>query len=58
MIAYDTGKAIEVPVGKPILGRMFNLLGDPIDGLSKIPSNVKRDVIHKKLHLSKINRQQ
>lgn len=48
MLAYDTGKAIEVPVGKPILGRMFNLLGDPIDGLSKIPSNVKRDVIHKK----------
>ncbi|MDI9540040.1 MAG: F0F1 ATP synthase subunit beta [Bacillota bacterium] len=48
MPAYDTGKAIEVPVGKPILGRMFNLLGDPIDGLSKIPSNVKRDVIHKK----------
>ena len=47
MKAYDTGKAIQVPVGKPVLGRMFNLLGEPIDGLGKIPSNVERDIIHK-----------
>ena len=29
--ALDTGKAISVPVGKETLGRMFNLLGEPID---------------------------
>ena len=29
MKAIDTGKAIQVPVGKDILGRMFNLLGQP-----------------------------
>jgi len=46
MRAIDTGKAIEVPVGKPILGRMFNLLGEPIDGLEEV-KNVKKDIIHK-----------
>ncbi len=29
--AVDTGKAITVPVGEECLGRVFNLLGDPID---------------------------
>ncbi len=29
--AIDTGKAITVPVGEECLGRVFNLLGDPID---------------------------
>jgi F-type H+-transporting ATPase subunit beta len=28
----DTGKPITVPVGRPTLGRLFNLLGEPIDG--------------------------
>ncbi len=28
----DTGAAISVPVGKETLGRMFNVLGEPIDG--------------------------
>ncbi|MGF7183927.1 F-type H+-transporting ATPase subunit beta [Desulfitispora alkaliphila] len=31
MVAKDTGKAIAVPVGDDTLGRMFNVLGDPID---------------------------
>ncbi len=31
--AIDTGAAISVPVGEPALGRMFNVLGKPIDGL-------------------------
>ena len=48
MKAVDTGKAIEVPVGKQILGRMFNLLGDPIDGLEALPDDVPKDIIHKK----------
>lgn len=29
--AYDTGQPISVPVGKEVLGRMFNVLGEPID---------------------------
>jgi F-type H+-transporting ATPase subunit beta len=31
--AFDTGKPISVPVGDATLGRMFNVLGEPIDGL-------------------------
>lgn len=30
---YDTGAPISVPVGKEVLGRMFNVLGNPIDGM-------------------------
>ncbi|MGI8551178.1 MAG: F0F1 ATP synthase subunit beta [Dehalococcoidia bacterium] len=35
----DTGKPISVPVGPETLGRLFNVLGDPIDGLG--PVNAK-----------------
>ena len=28
----DTGTTIQVPIGKETLGRMFNVIGDPIDG--------------------------
>ncbi len=30
--AYDTGAPVRVPVGKEVLGRVFNVLGHPIDG--------------------------
>ena len=45
--AIDTGRPISVPVGKQILGRMFNLLGQPIDGLQAI-EDAPTDIIHKK----------
>jgi len=32
----DTGKPILVPVGKETLGRMFNVIGDPIDGKEQV----------------------
>lgn len=47
MEVVDTGAPISVPVGKPTLGRLFNLLGEPIDGLGAIPCNTRRDPIHK-----------
>jgi F-type H+-transporting ATPase subunit beta len=34
MEVQDTGAAIQVPVGQETLGRMFNLLGEPIDGIA------------------------
>ena len=34
--AIDTGSAINVPVGDEVLGRMFNVLGDPIDNLGEV----------------------
>ncbi|GIL20080.1 MAG: ATP synthase subunit beta [Candidatus Jettenia caeni] len=36
MDAIDTGAPITVPVGKEVLGRVFNLLGDPIDKLGEV----------------------
>jgi F-type H+-transporting ATPase subunit beta len=36
MIAKDTGAPILVPVGKPCLGRVLNVVGKPVDGLGDI----------------------
>ena len=36
MECEDTGAPIEVPVGDEVLGRMFNVLGEPIDGLGEV----------------------
>lgn len=36
MDAIDTGASISVPVGKEVLGRVFNLLGEPIDKLGEV----------------------
>ncbi len=43
-----TGIGIQVPVGKCTLGRMFNVLGQPIDGGSPVPSEEKHWEIHRK----------
>lgn len=39
-----TGKAIEVPVGRAVLGRMFNVLGDPIDNGVSLKKAPKRPI--------------
>jgi F-type H+-transporting ATPase subunit beta len=41
MEAVGTGAPISVPVGKEVLGRMFNVLGEPIDGKGPIPATKK-----------------
>ena len=43
----DLGTTITVPVGEETLGRMFNLLGQTIDGGPPLPSDVKRTSIHR-----------
>lgn len=47
MEVEDTGGPISVPVGKSTLGRLFNILGEPIDQLGEIDDSVKRASIHK-----------
>ena len=42
------GRTIEVPVGKKTLGRMFNVLGEPIDGGEAIPAEISRRSIYRK----------
>jgi len=34
--AVDTGASISVPVGRPTLGRLFNVMGDPLDNLGDV----------------------
>ena len=47
MPVEDTEGPISVPVGEKILGRMFNVLGEPIDGLGELDKDVKRMPIHR-----------
>ena len=47
MEVTDTGKPIEVPVGKDTLGRLFNVLGEPIDLLEKEVKREMRMPIHR-----------
>src|ERR1700730_8221808 len=42
----DTGSPITVPVGEVTLGRIFNLLGEPIDLGAELPKDVERRSIH------------
>src|SRR5690242_21262364 len=37
--ARTTGKLLQVPVGKALLGRVVNLLGEPVDGKGPIKTN-------------------
>jgi len=46
MDAIDTGAPISVPVGKEVLGRVFNLLGEPIDKLGELKA-ANRLAIHR-----------
>ena len=47
MAVEDTGGPISVPVGKDTLGRVFNVLGDPIDDGEAFGPDHRRDSIHR-----------
>jgi F-type H+/Na+-transporting ATPase subunit beta len=47
MKAIDTGSAITVPVGSAALGRILNVLGEPVDGGTPIPASNERWPIHR-----------
>lgn len=46
MEAIDTGKPISVPVGDATLGRIFNVLGQPVDG-GQVPKDAPQAPIHR-----------
>ena len=46
MEAVDTGRSITVPVGEKTLGRIFNLLGEPVDNMPA-PEDAERWEIHR-----------
>jgi F-type H+-transporting ATPase subunit beta len=41
LVCKNTGKPISVPVGKGTLGRIMNVLGDPIDEVGPVKTDVK-----------------
>ena len=47
MPVLAAGRTIEVPVGETTLGRMFNVLGEPIDGGDPIPAEAERRSIYR-----------
>src|SRR5690606_35769971 len=47
MPVRDTGRAIAVPVGEAPLGRILNVLGEPVDEGTPIPDDVERWPIHR-----------
>src|SRR5579884_636383 len=47
MEVQDTGEPITVPVGRKTLGRIFNLLGEPIDLGDPVSDDVERWPIHR-----------
>ncbi len=44
MEVTDTGAPITVPVGEPVLGRLFNVLGQPIDGGDPVKAGERRPI--------------
>ena len=48
MDVENTGAPISVPVGEPVLGRLLNVVGHPIDGKEDIDTKVERRSIHQK----------
>ena len=46
MSAEDTGGPVSIPVGKSTLGRVINVIGEPVDKLGPIEAK-RRDPIHK-----------
>jgi F-type H+-transporting ATPase subunit beta len=41
MKVVDTGSPISVPVGRAVLGRIFNVLGEPVDDLGEVKADLK-----------------
>jgi F-type H+-transporting ATPase subunit beta len=55
MAVHDTGAPVTVPVGKETLGRVFNLLGEPIDGRGPVAAKEFRPIHRDPPPLSEIS---
>jgi F-type H+/Na+-transporting ATPase subunit beta len=47
MKAIDTGAPISVPVGESVLGRVFDLEGNPVDAIGEVAAGTQRSPIHR-----------
>jgi len=48
MKVEDTGSPIAMPIGDQIKGRLFNVVGEPIDGIGPVPKGSNPSPIHRK----------
>ncbi|HMC67371.1 MAG TPA: F0F1 ATP synthase subunit beta, partial [Gemmataceae bacterium] len=55
MNVLDTGGPVKVPVGKETLGRVFNLLGEPIDNRGPVTAAEYRTIHHEPPPLSELS---
>ncbi len=55
MNCEDTGQSVTVPVGEGVLGRVFNLLGDPIDNRGPAPTTQSRPIHRKPPEFENLN---
>src|SRR5262245_39850492 len=53
--ALDTGAPVTVPVGLETLGRVFNLVGEPIDGLGPVAAKDRRPIHHEPPELEQLS---
>jgi F-type H+-transporting ATPase subunit beta len=44
---FDTGAPIQIPVGEQVLGRLLNVIGEPIDGKEALAADVPRMPLHR-----------
>jgi len=51
----DTGSPVSVPVGKDTLGRVFNLLGEPVDGRGEVKADEIRSIHRSAPELSELS---
>jgi F-type H+-transporting ATPase subunit beta len=51
----DTGAAVSVPVGEETLGRVFNLVGEPIDGRGPVAATQRRPIHRKPPELDEVS---
>ena len=52
--AYDTGGPVSVPVGEKTLGRMLNVIGEPIDGKGPVETEERWPIHHKAPSFTKV----
>jgi F-type H+-transporting ATPase subunit beta len=54
MDAFDTGGPITVPVGRETLGRIFNLLGEPLDDLGELKTTERMPIHREPPHFDEL----
>jgi F-type H+-transporting ATPase subunit beta len=52
LTVYDNDRTVMVPVGEPLLGRVFNMFGEPLDEKGALPPTEKKSVFHPSTALS------